>query len=262
MLHVKNDGTPYALPLKLAVESNSSETLKYMISVLGATNVKSDILHVAVKRRNIEMVEEILKSGVDIEIKDRYGKVAADYIPYGNNKLRQVLSREPINSPEVTGYRDVVDDIKSDSPSSNRLFQYFAKNSKGSTISDILLPTIINLSLLIAVGCFVAAFFYPINLLLNISMTFCWLTVILESYRTTQLLPCVSKLDEVKVSNGFIDPNAVDYANSSCVAIFPLKNALAENKSGLIDPVVSIKKFGGKDKAENKVIPLTSSIKV
>ena len=132
----------------------------------------------------------------------------------------------------------------------------------GSTISDIILPSSIYLSLFIAVGCFVAAFFYPVNLLLNLSMTFCWLTVLLESYFNTQRLPCVSKLDELKVSNGFINPSTVNGANSSSIAMFPLKNTLAENKKGVIDPVLSVKEFGHKNKADSNVVSITSCVKV
>lgn len=263
MLAVKSTNGKYPLPLKFAVESNSMESVRFMVGVIGTKNIKSNVLHTAVKSKNIPMVATLLELGVNTDIKDQYGNLAIDYVEHSNNELRDVLEGEkPVAKIAMAEEFSSVSLKNNGKSFYKNLAQYFAKKSEGGKLLELIVRSMVYVSLIASIGFFVAAFIWPVNLYLNLAMAFCYLTVILESYVTNVSLPSSTKINNIQLNHGIIGKQQESDVNVPSVLLFPLEKALESSVVQEVSPIFGVKTITDVEADSVEKISFDSCIKV
>jgi hypothetical protein len=262
MLAVKNDGNKYPLPLKFAVKNNSFNCLNLMLDVMGVDNLKPGLLHIAVQDKNIEMVRFLIKKGISTELLDAKNKKAFDYTTIEDASLRDVLLGKHVKASPNIDLKGVLSKSNSINLYSN-LASFFSRQGSGVKHSDIIFRSLVIVSYALAISCFVASFFYPINMLLNLCMIFCYAAVILDSYVNNIVLPSSSKISNVQVNNFVVGGDAVKSLNVSNSLLFSVEKSFLDSEKDSVRKD-SVSDCSAKDKviSEDKVIPMNFLYKV
>ena len=144
----------------------------------------------------------------------------------------------------------------------------FSLYGKGANRSDLWMRRGVFILLAISISSFAAAFFYPINLLLNVAMIACYSAVILESYVSNICLPNSPKITEVMLDNTMLGVQRDEGAKVNSALLFPFISDNTNNakSSEIINSVSSndndIKLLDKENFAPDNLVALDSTVRV
>ncbi|MEE3003813.1 MAG: ankyrin repeat domain-containing protein [Pseudomonadota bacterium] len=258
----------FPLPLRFAIKNNSIESTPFLLEIIGVNNLSKTIMHEAVKSGNLLMVKLLLNEGVSPNNKDSSGCLPISYVPKDREDMVQLLSGKPL--ADIVPKKSALQSKNAifDSKNIKKLRDVFSLYGKGANRSDLWMRRGVFILLAISISSFAAAFFYPINLLLNVAMIACYSAVILESYVSNICLPNSPKITEVMLDNTMLGVQRDEGAKVNSALLFPFISDNTNNakSSEIINSVSSndndIKLLDKENFAPDNLVALDSTVRV